>query len=317
MRYVEAGGVRLSAIGLGTWQFGSRSWGYGESYAKGEAAAIVQRALDLGINLIDTAEVYAFGRSERLVGAAIADRRSEAFVATKVFPVVPVAALIAARGRASRKRLDIDVIDLYQLHWPNPMVPASVAGEGLRLLRDEGVIRHAGVSNHSLRRWRATERVLESAVVSNQVPYSLVARRAELDLLPYAAASDRLIIAYSPLAQGLLSGRYDASNRPRSGVRRTNPLFLPENLERAEPLLTALRDVAATHAVTPAQVALAWVIRRRNVVAIPGARTVAQLEANAAAADVALSDEENEHITSASDRFEPTAGSGGLRRLLR
>lgn len=317
MRYVEAGGVRVSAIGLGTWQFGSRSWDYGEAYAEREAVAIVRRALDLGVNLLDTAEVYAFGRSERLLGKAIAGRRSEAFVATKLFPVVPAAAVFAARGRASRKRLGIDVIDLYQLHWPNPMVPASVAGDGLRRLRDEGVIRHAGVSNFSLRRWRATETAFGSPVVSNQVAYSLVARRPELDLLPYAAASDRLIIAYSPLAQGLLSARYDAANRPRTGVRRRNPLFLPENLERARPLLAALREVAETHGMTPAQVALAWVLRRRNVVAIPGARTVAQLEANAAAADIELTDEESDHLTAASDRFVPVEAPGALRRRRR
>src|SRR6202022_4210491 len=98
MRYVEVGGVRVSAIGLGTWQFGSREWGYGDSYAGNEALAITRRALDLGINLIDTAEIYAFGRSERIVGQAIAGRRDEAFLATKILPLAPTAAIVEQRA---------------------------------------------------------------------------------------------------------------------------------------------------------------------------------------------------------------------------
>src|SRR5688572_7545183 len=112
MRYVEAGGVRLSAIGLGTWQFGSREWGYGDAYAEGTAVEITQRALDLGINLIDTAEIYAMGRSERIVGRAVAGRRDEAFLATKVFPVLPLAPIVEQRGAASAQRLGVDRIDL-------------------------------------------------------------------------------------------------------------------------------------------------------------------------------------------------------------
>src|SRR5207248_10796927 len=118
MRYVEVGGVRVSAIGLGTWQFGSREWGYGSAYAEHDAVDIVHRALDLGINLLDTAEIYAFGQSERIVGRAIAGRRDDAFIATKVFPVMPIAPVVEQRGRASARRLDIDRNDLYQVHRP-------------------------------------------------------------------------------------------------------------------------------------------------------------------------------------------------------
>jgi len=318
MRYVEAGGVRVSAIGLGTWQFGSREWGYGAAYADEEAAAIVRRALDLGINLIDTAEAYAFGRSERIVGRALAGRRAEAYVATKLFPVVPVASVVELRARASRRRLGLDRIDLYQVHWPNPAVPLPTTMGGMRRLQQDGVITSVGVSNFSLSRWRAAERALGGPVVSNQVRYSLVARRPERDLLPYARASDRLVIAYSPLGQGLLSGKYDVDHRPSAAIQRSNPLFWPENLARAEALLRELREVAAALGATPAQVALAWVIRHGNVVAIPGARTVAQLEANAAAADLELSDEDNARIAAAADRFEPAGPCAvGAQRLRR
>src|SRR6476660_8200666 len=113
MRFVEANGVRMSAIGLGTWQFGSKDWGYGSHYADVEAGHILDRSLDLGINVIDTAEVYGRGNSERIVGKALGDRRKGAFVATKVLPIAPTAGFVEQHGRKSAGRLGIDVIDLY------------------------------------------------------------------------------------------------------------------------------------------------------------------------------------------------------------
>src|SRR3954447_15352878 len=243
MRYVEAGGVRLSAIGLGTWQFGSREWGYGSDYAGNEAVAITRRALDLGINLIDTAEIYAFGKSERIVGEAIAGRRDEAFIATKVFPVLPLPPIVEQRGRGSARRLGLDVIDLYQVHQPNPIVPDSQTMAGLRRLQEHGVVRHVGVSNYSLKRWQSAQESLGGVLLSNQVQYSLVARKPDRDLVPWAQANDRLVIAYSPLGQGFLAAKYDASNAP-GGIRATNPLFLAENLARGSELLESLQDIA-------------------------------------------------------------------------
>ena len=137
-------------------------------------------------------------------------------------------------------------------------------------------------------------------------------RFPERSLVPKAQAEDRLVIAYSPLGQGFLSGRYDGTNTP-AGVRRRNPLFRPETAAMAEGLLSAVREVAEAHDATPAQVALAWVVRRPNVMAIPGASSVEQLEQNAAAADLDLSDEEDERLTAASDGFLDEAGPA-LRR---
>jgi aryl-alcohol dehydrogenase-like predicted oxidoreductase len=316
MRYVEVGGVRLSAIGLGTWQFGSREWGYGQHYAEDESRQIVERALDLGINLIDTAEIYGFGASEQIVGRSVAGRRDEAFLATKIFPVLPVGPVVGDRARRSARRLGVDALDLYQVHQPNPLVPDSLIMPPMRRLVAEGLVRHVGVSNYSLRRWQAAEAALGGPVLSNQVRYSLVDRRPEELLLPWAQDSGRLIIAYSPLGQGLLSARYDAGNRP-GGVRAANALFLPENLSRATELLDALRAVASAHGATPAQVALAWVIRRPNVVAIPGASSVAQLERNAEAGDLELTDEDDERLTGASDRFSPVTGVPAMAGMAR
>ena len=317
MRFVEVDGARVSVIGLGCWQFGSSDWGYGDEYARHEAGAIVERALDLGINLVDTAEVYAYGKSERIVGQAIRGRRDDVFLATKLFPLMPLAPVVRQRAHASARRLGVDVIDLYQVHWPNPVVPNGPTMDGMRRVLDEGLVRHAGVSNFSLARWEDAERRLGRPVISNQVQYSLVQRKPERDLLPYAQRAGRLVIAYSPLAEGLLSGRYDGTNLPRGWVRRGNVLFLPENIARAGDLLDALRDVAKRHDATPAQVALAWVIRRPNVVAIPGASSVAQLESNVAAADLELSDDDDARLTGAADRFEPRKGPSTFPALAR
>ncbi|MDX6326399.1 MAG: hypothetical protein QOK15_2753, partial [Nocardioidaceae bacterium] len=276
---MEAGGVRVSAIGLGTWQFGSRAWGYGERYAVSTARQIVRRALDLGVTLIDTAEIYAFGRSERIVGAAIHDRRDDAFVATKLYPALPVAPVAVWCGRSSARRLAVDRIDLYQLHAANPVVPIAAAMRGMARLRDEGVVRHVGVSNVGLGQWREADAALGSPVLSNQVRYSLLVRAPEQELLGFAQANERLLIAHSPLAQGLLSGRYDGGSVP-AGARARSPLFLPETLESARPLLDVLREIGDARGVQSATVALAWLIRRPHVVAIPGAHSLAQLEAN-------------------------------------
>ena len=147
--------------------------------------------------------------------------------------------------------------------------------------------------------------------------FSLAARKPDGDSVPYAQEHDRLVIAYSPLAQGLLGGRYDVDNRPKSPARLNNPLFLPDNLRAATPLIETLREIAAAHDATPAQVALAWLIRKPNVVAIPGASSIEQLQHNVEAADLDLSDDEAERLTFESDRFAPKKGIAAVPDLLK
>ena len=313
MRYVEVGGVRVSSIGLGAWQFGEQGWNYGKDYTERESQAIVDRALALGVNLIDTAEAYGDGRSEKVVGRAIAGRRDDVFLATKIRPMPPPkAADVVRRAQASAERLGVDRIDLYQQHWPNPAAPVAEVMTGMAQLQKDGLVTHVGVSNFPTGLWREAEAALGGPVLANQVRYSLVARQVERSLIPRADADGRIVIAYSPLGQGFLSGRYDGSNTP-SGVRERNPLFHKENAARAKGLLDALHEVAAAHGATPAQVALAWVIRRPNVVAIPGASSVEQMEQNAAAADIELTGDEDERLNAASDGFLEDAGDA-LRR---
>jgi aryl-alcohol dehydrogenase-like predicted oxidoreductase len=307
MKYVDVDGVgRVSRIGLGTWQFGSREWGYGDDYASGAARDIVQRALDLGVTLFDTAEVYGTGKSERILGEALGDKRADVAVASKIFPIAPFPAVVKHRALASARRLQLDRIPLYQVHQPNPVVPDSVIMPGMRSLLDEGRIGAAGVSNYSLARWKKADAALGRPVISNQVQFSLAHPQPLDDLVPFAERENRIVIAYSPLAQGLLGGKYGLDNRP-GGVRVVNRLFGTENLRRVEPLLQTLRDVATEVDAKPAQVALAWLISLPGVVAIPGASSVDQLAFNVAAADIELSPDSRNALTEAARAFRPVS----------
>ncbi len=308
MRYLDVDGLGpVSRIGLGTWQFGSREWGYGDAYADRAAREIVRRARELGVTLFDTAEIYGFGRSERILGEALGHERADVVVATKIFPVAPFPPVIRQRFGSSSRRLGLPRIPLYQVHKPNPLVPDSVIMPGLRALLDEDLIGAAGVSNYSLDRWQAADAALGRPVISNQVEFSLAHADPLDDLVPFAERENRLVIAYSPLAQGLLGGRYSADRRP-GGIRAVNPLFGTENLRRVAPLLAVLRDVADAHQATPAQIALAWLLALPRVVVIPGASSVEQLESNAGAGEITLSADEQAALTAAARAFAPLSG---------
>jgi aryl-alcohol dehydrogenase-like predicted oxidoreductase len=305
MRHLVVDGLGpVSRVGLGTWQFGSREWGYGDAYAGGAARQIVTRALDLGVTLFDTAEIYGFGRSERILGEALGDRRDSVVVASKLFPVAPFAPVVRRRAAGSARRLQLDRIPLYQVHQANPVVPDTVTMPGLRRLIDEGRIGAVGVSNYSRARWQRADAALGRPVVSNQVAFSLAQPGPLTDLVPFAEREDRVVMAYSPLAQGLLGGRYGPENRP-GGVRAANPLFGTENLRRVQPLLDLLRDVAQSAGAKPAQVALAWLLAQPRVVVIPGASSVAQLEFNVAAAELDLGADAVAALTRAAQAFQP------------
>lgn len=320
MRYLELDTAkRYSVIGLGTWQFGSREWGYGADYDEREAARIVARARDLGVTVFDTAEIYGFGRSERILGRALAASggTDDVVVASKVFPVWPTAPVVQQRGVASAQRLGVQQIDLYQVHQPNPVIKDGTTMRGMRALHDVGVVDDVGVSNYSLGRWQRAEVRYGAKVLSNQVQFSLVAREPLVEMVPWAQRTGHVVMAWSPLGQGLLSGRYSSSSRPSGGIRAANALFLPENLDAARPLLDLLRDIASAHDASPAQIALAWLVHLPNVVAIPGASSVAQVESNAAAADIALTDDQHKALTAVAEAFRPTTGASAIPGLVR
>ncbi|MHB8312094.1 MAG: aldo/keto reductase [Candidatus Dormibacteria bacterium] len=303
MRYLELDGRKLSRIGLGCWQFGEPGWGYGDGYGPQDSIDIIRRALELGITVLDTAELYGAGTSEALVGTALREWSGEVFLATKFLPIMPVPRVMVSHCRQSLERLQRPLVDLYQIHIPNPVIPLGVQMEGMRQILAAGLSLYAGVSNFTLSRWRRAERLLGAPIISNQVRYNLLQRRPERDLLGWAQRQHRIVIAYSPLAQGALSGRYSRDNLP-SGVRRTNHLFAPAALEAAAPLVSLLGEIGERSGATAAQVALAYLIAQPQVIAIPGANSIAQLEANVAAADLELSAEELLAIRRAADLFQ-------------
>lgn len=314
LKYVTLGDQRASAIGLGLWQFGSQEWGWGRNFDEPAATEIVQRALDLGINFFDTAEIYGNGRSERIFAKALAERRDEAIIATKVTPTHATRRGVVRAAERSLARLGTDVIDLYQVHWPNRFVPVRWTMAGMRDLFDAGKVRQVGVSNFPLSLWQTAERALARPVIANQVLFHLLERSPLDDLLPYAKENGRVIIAYSPLAQGALGGRYGRDEVP-SDFRASQPLFSNASLDKVAPLREELTSVARAHGATPAQIALAWLLHLPNVIAIPGSRDVAHVEENAAAADIDLTEEEWQRLTSRAQSIPPRPGRRRLARL--
>jgi aryl-alcohol dehydrogenase-like predicted oxidoreductase len=303
VRFIDLDGRQLSVVGLGCWQFGAKEWGYGAEYSMEDSLAVMRRALELGVTVFDTAELYGSGRSETLVGDALQHWDQDRFLATKFLPVVPLPKVMASHCERSLERLQVPLVDLYQIHWPNPAVPLGRQMEGMRRILASGWSRYAGVSNFSLKRWIAAERCLGQAVISNQVRYNLLRRQPEEGLLDYAQQRSRLILAYSPLAQGILSGRYHAGNAPRD-LRRASTMFTDIALDAAEPVLKVLLEVADAHHCTPSQAALAYVISHPRVIAIPGAKSLAQLESNVEAAEIELGEDELLALRRAADLFQ-------------
>lgn len=305
MRSIEIDGLRVSRIGLGTWQFGSREWGYGEDYARETAPALIRRALELGITMLDTAEIYGFGNSERIIGEALAGipaaDRAGLTVATKFMPVAPAERILAWQAAGSRRRLRMDTLDVYYAHAPNPLVSTRRVMQSLRPLVGEGLVRRVAVSNYPVAQWREAERALRAPVIANQMEFSLVSPGPAGDQVPYAADHDRLVVAYSPLGQGLLAAERDwAAVTDFRSMRAVTPA---RRNPRLGVLAAAVGEVAAAHEATPAQVALAWVLAHPNTIAIPGARTLEQLDANAAAADLVLSDDEVARLSAEAEAF--------------
>lgn len=294
MEYAKLGKSDLvvSKIGLGTWQFGDKDWGWGAEYGEDEALATIHRALDLGINLIDTAEVYGDGISEAVVGKAIQARRDEVIIATKVWGGHLRYGDVLQAAEGSLRRLGIETIDLYQIHWPSYHVPLEETMEALQKLVEQGKVRYIGVSSFSVPLLREAQRHFKGRIISNQVRYNLLQREIEREILPYCRREGITVIAYSPLAQGLLTGKFREDFQSTDGIRKANPLFDSRNLGQALKVVEVLGEIAADRGKTTAQVALNWLIQRPGVVAIPGAKRPEQIEESAGACGWKLTQEE-------------------------
>jgi aryl-alcohol dehydrogenase-like predicted oxidoreductase len=312
-------GIKISAVGLGTWQWGSREWGWGRNYGKKEVLEAFQRALEVDINFIDTAEIYGRGKSEQLIGEAIKGHRDEVVIATKVWPLNLTSGRLFRSADRSAQRLGVDVIDLYQIHWPNPLLPIRNTMRTLKKLVRLGKVRSVGVSNFNLTQTKAAQEALSPLeLASNQVKYNLLDRKIETDLLPYAQSSNVTIIAYSPLAHSLLTGRYTPENKPTSLVQAANPRFSSRNLTRMNSMQQILASIANVHNKTPAQVALNWLISKPNVVAIPGAKKSEHVVDSAGAVDWRLTESEIEKLDLAGPRirFDRVSGITNLLRAI-
>jgi aryl-alcohol dehydrogenase-like predicted oxidoreductase len=300
-------------LGLGTWQWGDQFvWGYGRGYAAAEVRAAFDAAQAAGITLFDTAEVYGLGRSEKFLGGFIRATSAPAFIATKFFPMPwrwDKGALRRAL-RGSLKRLGVARVDLYQIHWPFRPVPIETWMAALADAVEAGEAKAVGVSNYSPAQTRRAYAALKARGVplaSNQVSYSLLNREIERNgLLELCQALGIRVIAYSPLAMGLLSGKYSTQHPPPVGRHQRYGAVL----ERLPPLIAALTEIGAAHGnKTPAQTALNWCICK-GTLPIPGAKNARQAEQNAGALGWRLTEAEIAEL----DRVSEAVTSGGRLR---
>lgn len=313
MKYRKLGytDLNLSTIGLGAWAIGGGDWQYGWGpQDDAESIATIRRAVELGINWIDTAAVYGLGHSEEVVGQAVWDMTEKPFIATKcslrwgedrtIYNSLKKDS-IRYEVEQSLRRLRVEVIDLYQIHWPNPEADIEEGwGEIARIIQ-EGKIRYAGVSNFSIEQIQRIQPI--HPVASLQPPYSMLRRRVEEGLLEFCANNQIGVVVYSPMQKGLLSGkisRQRVANFPEDDNRSRDPMFQEPELGINLQLVDRLRQVAEHRGISVAQLAIAWVLRRREVTsAIVGARRPDQVEETVAAGDVELTPSEIDEIEQA------------------
>ncbi len=301
--------LRLTTIGLGTWAIGGGGWAFAWGpQDDDDSIAAIRRALDLGINWIDTAPVYGFGHSEEIVGQAIRGRRDQVVLATKCGlrwkegAYAPHRMLKAASVREeaenSLKRLQTDVIDLYQIHWPNPEGDIEEAWSVVADLIREGKVRYGGVSNFNVAQLRRLQAI--HPVASLQPPYSMLARGLEGELMDYCVAHDIGLVVYSPMQAGLLTGRFTRARReqlPADDWRAKSPHFQDPQFEVNLQLVERLRPIAERLGASLAALSIAWTLRRPEVTsAIVGARKPSQIEETAGAGSLHLSEEDAAEI---------------------
>ena len=254
---------KVSTIGMGTWKIGS----YANAAERQAQVDALRRGIELGINLIDTAEMYAYGKSEELVADAIKGARNDVFIASKVSPENLHHDDVLKACRASLARLGTSFIDLYQVHWPNPKIPIRETMAAMERLVEEGAIRFIGVSNFSVAQTQeARDALSRNEIVSNQVEYSLNNRLVEADTLPYCTKEEISLIAYSPLARGKI---VDA---------------MP-------------KEILQKYKMSPAQVMLNWVTRDQHVLAIPKAANIPHMEENASSVSARLTPAEYNQLS--------------------
>ncbi|MGB6743008.1 MAG: aldo/keto reductase [Terracidiphilus sp.] len=296
--------MQLTPIGFGAWAIGGGDWTYSWGpQDDNDSVAAIRRALDLGVNWIDTAAVYGLGHSEEVVARALKGSSHRPYLFTKcslrwredrtIYNSLN-AASVAEELDASLRRLGVDVIDLYQVHWPNPEGEVEEGWETLERLREQGKIRWIGVSNFNAEQMKRVQKI--APITSLQPPYSMLRRAIEAEILPFAQANSIGVINYSPMLSGLLAGKMSVeriAKLPADDWRRKNVEFNEPRLSRNLRLVELLREIGSGYGVTPGVVAVAWTLHHPGITAaIVGGRSARQVEETAAALEFRLSEEE-------------------------
>jgi len=316
-RALGKSGLLVSPLAFGAWAIGGWMWGGAD---KKDSLRAIHACLEHGISSLDTAPIYGFGHSEKLVGEAIKGKRDSYEILTKAgmrwegtkgeyffttndnsgiqrdIYVYSGRESIIAECEESLRNLGTDYIDLYQIHWPDPSTPIEEAMEAFRILMDQGKIRAAGVSNYSVEQMEQASSVVDLS--SNQVPYSMVRREIEKDVVPWCLENDCGILAYSPLQRGLLTGKITPDYPFAPGDSRPEtPHFKMNNLIQTNKFLDQITPLAREKGATLSQLVIAWTLRQPGItVALVGARTADQVIQNAGALEVQLSDDDVDSI---------------------
>ncbi len=296
--------LQLTSIGFGAWAIGGGDWRYAWGpQDDSESIAAIHRALDLGINWIDTAAVYGLGHSEEVVARAVKTSSRKPYIFTKcslrwhedrsIYNSLK-AASVAEELEGSLRRLGVDTIDLYQVHWPNPDGEIEEGWEALVRLREQGKIRWIGVSNFSVEQMKRAQKI--TPVTSLQPPYSMLRRAIEKEILPYTLANGIGVINYSPMLSGMLTGKMSAQRvaaMPSDDWRKKAPEFNEPRLSANLRLVEMLREIGNAHGITPGVVAVAWSLHHPAITAaIVGGRSAKQVEELSPALAFRLSEEE-------------------------
>lgn len=304
MKYVTLGksDLKVSVIGQGTGQFGTPAWGYGRQFSDSDIFEAVKKDIEMGVNLFDTAETYGYGRSEILLGNALRNYKRDNFhIISKVAPWNLTYDEVLKAAERSLQRLGTSFIDLYLIHYPNPFVSIKQTLRALEMLIKKGKVRFIGTSNfHPIQLKMAQESLSSTEIIANEIEYNILSRRSENYTIPYCINQKIGVITFSPLAGGILTGRYSASNLPRDRARAFNFVARRSFLKKSTKLIRILNDIAAKKHASIAQVALGWIISHPACVAIPAALNAPEAAEDAAAGTLSLSKDEINRINEAS-----------------
>ncbi|BAY73979.1 aldo/keto reductase [Nostoc linckia NIES-25] len=300
--------LHITPIGFGAWAIGGGDWTFGwGAQDDEESIAAINRALDLGVNWIDTAAIYGLGHSEEVVAKALKGRSDRPYIFTKCSMIWDEkgkignslkADSIRREVEASLRRLDIETIDLYQIHWPNPDAEIEEGWTTLSKLKDEGKVRYIGVSNFNVQQLQRAQKI--APVTSLQPPYSLVKPNVEKEILPFCKENNIGVIVYSPMQSGLLTGKMTperVANFPDDDWRKNSSEFQEPRLSRNLKLVEVLKNIGEQHGRSPGEVAIAWTLNNPAVTAaIVGGRNPQQVEGIIGAGDFRLNEQEIDEI---------------------